>query len=229
MIAVLVILTIGVFVVVEAVLRWTARRQPNPQPGEHRAMETPAFAPELLPGLFVHSGHTWMEILRSGHVRVGVDEFARRALGGVDEVELPRVGERVRQGDPMVVLARGAQRLTLPAPVSGTVEQCQDAIANDEQPAHAWVCDLVPSRLGYELGQLRVADAATQWMRQEIRRLADWISVEPSTAAGTAYQDGGSPVDGFLAHLDAGACRDFQGRFLDGGRRDTSAGSDPVS
>ena len=218
MIAILVILTVAVFVAVEAVLRLSAPRRPAQFPATAAAVP---FAPELKRGLFVHPGHTWVEILRSGRVRVGVDEFACRALGGVDGVRLPSVGEQVQQGGPMVVLERGDQRLSLPAPVSGTVAQCQSAIAAEGQPAHAWVCELQPARLGYELGQLRVADAAGQWMRQEIRRLAEWIGALPSPVPGVAHQDGGVPVDGFLAHLDPGACREFQGRFLDRALWDT--------
>ena len=212
MIAILVILTVVIFVAVQGVLRWTV-----PRPRRLASVNQPTvatFAPELLSGLFVHPGHMWVEILRSGNVRVGVDEFARRALGGVDAVELPRVGARVQQGAPMMVLRRGSQRLTLPAPVSGTVEQCSDTIATGAQPAHAWVCDLQPTRLGHELGELRVASGAGEWLRQEVRRVSDWVGALPTPVPGVAHQDGGSPVDGFLAHLDAPACSDFQRRFL---------------
>ncbi len=47
-------------------------------------------------GAFVSDGHAWARIEASGQVRVGLDDFARKALGKIERVELPANGATVQ-------------------------------------------------------------------------------------------------------------------------------------
>src|SRR3989304_2852889 len=73
----------------------------------------------LHPGLFYHPGHTWVMPQGNGMVRIGLDDFGRRLVDGVQGVELPREGARVRQGEAAVQLDCGQKRARLPSPVDG--------------------------------------------------------------------------------------------------------------
>ena len=220
MVAIFVVLTILLLVGVDVLLE--RRRQPReaaqlaPQPGAHLVPE-----PALPAGLFIHPGHTWAEILRSGSVRVGLDDFVRHALGRPDHLILRQPGEQVRQGDPLLTLERNGRQFVLKAPLSGTIESSNQTLAAHpeslERSAYGenWTYTLRPDRLGEEIGLLQVAERASRWLDAELRRLADWVGSLAPAQPGVAMQDGGLPVSGILTQLDETACRDFQQQFLD--------------
>lgn len=215
MVAIFVVLTILLLVAVDAIFERRRRPQETPAPVPHRQPE-----PVLPAGLFVHPGHTWAEILRSGLVRVGLDDFVRYALGRPDCLILRQPGEQVRQGEPMLTLERAGRRLTLPAPVSGVVQR-----SNEQLTAHPevldrgaygerWAYTLKPSQLGEEIGALQVAEKATAWLKGEMQALAAWVEGLAQMRPGVAMQDGGTPVFGTLNQVDENAWQDFQEKFL---------------
>ena len=68
----------------------------------------------------LHSSHSWACMLPRG-VLVGADDLVQAALGPVERVDLPAIGQRVEQGDPLFVLRRGDRSLEVRAPITGTV------------------------------------------------------------------------------------------------------------
>lgn len=71
--------------------------------------------------------HEWVVRLGEGRVRVGITEYAQRALGDLVYVELPPVGTFLRRGDSlgMVESVKGASDVY--APVSGIVQALNNA------------------------------------------------------------------------------------------------------
>ena len=227
MVAIIVVLTVIVFIVVDGLLRIVtqkvhaskikkggaavdvglersrkrqAPRQAVSAPGRHGEPEL-----ALPAGLFVHPGHTWAEILRSGQARVGLDDFVRYALGRPDRLILRQPGEQVRQGEPMLTVEQAGRQLVLPAPVSGMIEDRNEQLAvhPDALEGRAygenWAYTLKPSRLGAEIGSLKVAEKACTWLREEMQRLIAWIGTLPHARPGVAMQDGGTLVFGVLS------------------------------
>ena len=47
------------------------------------------------PDLNYHRGHTWVREEKDGLLTIGLDEFASRCLGDLDEVILPPVGTKL--------------------------------------------------------------------------------------------------------------------------------------
>ncbi len=39
-------------------------------------------------GLFFHKGHTWINLLTSGHVKLGMDDFSKKSIGKIDMINL---------------------------------------------------------------------------------------------------------------------------------------------
>jgi CheY-like chemotaxis protein len=146
-------------------------------------------------GAFLSEGHTWARIEPNGQVRAGLDDFARKALGALDGVDLPRRGETARQGEPLFTVRRGARSARFCAPLSGRVVQINEALLRDparsvESPYDlGWVCLLQPSDLAGELGRLRIGQPVVAWLQEEILRrralpggaadaLDDWTVLE---------------------------------------------------
>src|SRR5512133_1649099 len=53
-----------------------------------------------------HSGHSWLVRERQNVVRVGADEFAAALAGKVDQIELPKPGQWIRQGQKVISFIR---------------------------------------------------------------------------------------------------------------------------
>ncbi len=90
MVIILLALTVFVLVAADLVIRWRLARRPKPDATPATSVMDLLFLdlqPErfALPGgLFFHRGHTWVNLLFSGQVKVGVDDFLQRLLGHID-------------------------------------------------------------------------------------------------------------------------------------------------
>jgi glycine cleavage system H protein len=130
-------------------------------------------------GAFFSSGHVWVRIEPNGQVRVGLDDFARKALGTVEQVELPKVGETLRRGEPLFGVRREEQRAHFAAPLGGRVIQINGALVDEpgrvsQSPYdRGWVCLIQPADLAGELPALRIGQPVVAWYQEEIARLRE--------------------------------------------------------
>jgi CheY-like chemotaxis protein len=128
-------------------------------------------------GAFLSSGHTWARIDPDGRVVVGLDDFARKALGKVERIELPPAGEEARLGEVLFTLRRGTQMLRIPSPLSGRIAHVNEDLRREvsllltSPYEHGWVCILQPGRLAAELPTLRIGKPVIAWYQEEIARL----------------------------------------------------------
>ena len=128
-------------------------------------------------GAFLSDGHAWARIESWGHVRIGLDDFARKALGPIDRVDLPAKGTNVRRGTPLFTLHRGGTAVRVLAPLSGRVEEVNGELVKHpdwiwQSPYDGgWVCLLDAADLAAELAALRIGKPVVDWYRAEITRL----------------------------------------------------------
>jgi CheY-like chemotaxis protein len=148
-------------------------------------------------GAFLSGGHAWVRLELDGQVRVGLDDFARKALGAIEAFDLPESGNEVHRGDPLFAVRRGQHVAHFAAPLSGKVTRVNTALA--AEPARAnqspydrgWVCLLQPTDLHGELTGLRIGKPVVDWYQEEVDRLrqaggpaengapaVDWETVE---------------------------------------------------
>ena len=158
--------------------RIEALRQPTVRiVSPSQAEETPANEFAIPGGAFIAPGHTWVRIEPAGQVKVGIDDFADKALGSIGAVELPQAGQAVRCGQPLFSLTRGAERVTFMAPVSGKVLHLNSAVVAEpslvtQSPyREGWVCQIEPADLSAELGELRIGKPVVAWYGEELGRL----------------------------------------------------------
>ena len=158
-------------------------------------------------GAFVSSGHAWARIDPGGQVWTGLDDFARKAIGAVDRVELPSPGTTVRRGETLFTVRRGSETLHVPSPLSGEVTQTNRGL--EEQPKlivqspydRGWACLVKPSDLANDLAGLRIGRPVVKWYQDEVTRLRThlaangqatgrWDELEPRFfGAGTAVNE----------------------------------------
>ncbi|MBE0557951.1 MAG: glycine cleavage system protein H [Proteobacteria bacterium] len=179
-------------------------------------------------GIFLASGHTWAEVLSNGHARVGVDDFVRKLVGKIDRVQILPVRSKVKRAEPMCTLHQAGRDLTVRAPLSGTIVNVNPRAADSPSSLNAdsyvagWLAVIEPSDLASEIKFMRVADEASAWLRQELRRFRDFIEehIRPSgmegeyATAGNTLLDGGAPVAGLLGKVGPDTWRGFEREFL---------------
>jgi glycine cleavage system H lipoate-binding protein len=130
-------------------------------------------------GAFLSDGHVWARLEPSGRVRIGVDDFAHRALGRLERLEPPVESTAVRRGEPIFAARRGTMIVRFAAPLSGRVTQVNAGlVANAGSSAESpydggWVCLLEPSDLAGELAMLRIGKPAVEWYQAQIVRLRE--------------------------------------------------------
>lgn len=128
-------------------------------------------------GAFLAPSHAWARIEPGGQVRIGIDDFARKALGNLDRVLLPEAGREVRQGEILFTLKQGTEELHFAAPLSGKVVKRNEILAADPKPIlqsaydKGWILQIQPKDLAVELPALKIGKAAVAWYQEEIARL----------------------------------------------------------
>jgi len=91
------------------------------------------------------SDHEWAR-LDGEDVRIGITDFAQDALGDVVFVQVPDVGSAVKAGDSLGEVESTKSVSDLYAPVSGTVVEVNDSLAdapqslNDDPYGDGWIC-----------------------------------------------------------------------------------------
>jgi glycine cleavage system H protein len=217
MTAFLVILTILGFIGVDAVVM-AFRRHRTEVP---MAMQlAPMLEPRPPQGIFLDPMHAWVRITTDGTLRVGIDDFLSEALGEIEAVEAPPRGAQVKRGDPLLKLKVRGRSLVVSAPTPGEV-----VAVNDHALAQPWTVTRDPYGVGWVVAlwtrdhheaikPLRIGSAATAFLRQEMQRLADFLTPAGTPATVPLLADGGVPGKGALASVDDARWDTFQKEFL---------------
>jgi len=219
MTAILVILTILVFIGVDAVVM-AVRRSHAPAAVRAAVPVTPMLEPRPPQGIFLDPHHSWVRITTDGTLRVGIDDFLSEVVGEIDGVEAPARGAQIKRGEPLLKLHAKGKTLVVPAPASGEV-----VAVNDHVAAQPWTVTRDPYGVGWVVAlwsrdqheaikPLRIGSAATAFLRQEMQRLADFLTPTGTLATVPLLADGGVPRKGALGSLDGERWDAFQEEFL---------------
>jgi glycine cleavage system H protein len=166
--------------------------------------------------LSYHPGHSWIVRERRNVVRVGADEFAAALLGKIENIELPKPGAWVRQGQKVLSFFRDGVKTEMVSPTEGEVMEVNAEILNN--PAVLWQD---PYGKGWLLS-VHVPDEEntgrnlvpkgllSQWMRDAVERL---YATQPALA-GAVAADGGRPADDVFAALPDANWKELTAEFF---------------
>jgi glycine cleavage system H protein len=220
MVALAVILFAITLLTIDLVIQARQKKYPLMSPALRTAEK--ADVVRMPKSIFFHPAHTWARMEGADAVTVGLDDFIQKAVGAIDKVYLPMIGQKVRQGDPVITVHHGDRKLSLVAPVSGRVF----AINNDvlDNPAliasnpyeEGWLFRIEPDQLATSLSLLSIAENAVSWIRAEAMRFREFLASQTvqHPELGVTMLDGGVPVADALEHLDDGGLRQFEHDFL---------------
>jgi glycine cleavage system H lipoate-binding protein len=143
-------------------------------------------------GHFFHLGHTWARIERGGRIRVGLDDFAMKLFGPVDNIDLPLTGEALKFSEVGLAFERMGKQAAALAPISGVVTAVnyqaskKPRLVKDEPYNEGWLMVLDPVSMKDNLTDLLYGKESTDWLHAEHMRLVEMVS-----EVGLTYADGG--------------------------------------
>ncbi len=217
MTVVLFILTVAVFIGIEAIRLHMARSHETAGAGS----AVRAFSDIRIPqGLFLGENHTWARLTPLGEMQLGMDELLSQAIGGADRVDLPTAGAKISRGDTLATVYRRGRTLKLTSPIDGTVVTANTALNTsarslEEDPyGSAWLLRVWPEDHASALGTFKVGQSAVQWLRRETQRFCDFLSTRTDPdLMGMAMADGAHPIIGSAQSLDDDAFVAFEKEF----------------
>ena len=154
-------------------------------------------------GFYYHMGHSWSRFEHGGRTRVGMDEFATRVFGPAKGVDLPGLGEEVRQHSVGWAFSRDGHEAGVLSPVSGTVLAVNHMAREHPEIVHqdpynkGWLLIVEPAMPKRNVKGLYFGRESVQWMENESQKLLSLMGPE--------YED--------LAATGAALVSDFFGNF----------------
>jgi glycine cleavage system H lipoate-binding protein len=168
-------------------------------------------------GYLLSKYHTWVHPEERA-VKVGIDNFAVKALGNIFIKNIVNPGNAVKKGDTIIKAEVHGQQINFKSPVSGTIKAVNKLLfGNTVKDAYGKDWGLVIEKESNGEGLLS-GSQAHHWLKKEMRRLKDFLaesSLAPESVGVTMY-DGGNIVEGVLSSLSGKVIPDFEEEFLSG-------------
>jgi glycine cleavage system H lipoate-binding protein len=171
--------------------------------------EASAFSMNVVGGfktpahLAYHPGHTWAMKESRQVVRVGLDDFAARVVGQIEQIDLPARGRWLRQGERGWTIGRGAHRFEMLSPIEGEVIDINPEVLRNPSLAHqdpygaGWLVAVQAPAVDGNMKNLLHGRLAQRWMEESVGALHSRLS--PGSEA--RLQDGGQAIGDVLSLL----------------------------
>ncbi len=188
------------------------RLQAEPIPVHARSHES-GF--EMAEDFYYHEGHTWAKPEYGGRVRIGLDDFAQKLIGKLAKIELPNIGQLVRQGEVGFQVRRNGEIAKVLCPVDGIVSNLNDSlqsqphIANESCYEKGWLFTVEPVKLRSNLKSLYYGQEAHNFINEESEKLFAMAHEDLRVAA-----DGGVSAQDIFQELEGENWAKFVKTFL---------------
>ena len=177
-------------------------------------------------GLFFSKNHTWVYLEKSGHVKIGIDDFLQKVVGEIQVVPLKSSGDQVKRGDVLAEITREGRKLKILSPVSGEITEnnLEESNLNLGLPESdpydkGWFYSLKPTNWKAETSGFFLAEEATKWINAELSRVKDFLNISVAKYSGdpsmAVLQEGGELQINPLSEMQPEIWNDFQKEFLE--------------
>ena len=125
-------------------------------------------------GVFISEGHSWACVDQDGTVKIGIDDFAKKIIGSIDDVELPNLGMKVEKGQPLFSIKQGRRMLTFNSPITGNVTNVNTKLLDEIDSLNYstyeknWFCSIDAENLDVELPTLKIGKSAVNLYQKDI-------------------------------------------------------------
>jgi glycine cleavage system H lipoate-binding protein len=149
-------------------------------------------------------------------VVIGVDDFTQKLLGTPDNIQLPKIGANIKQGEQGWKLQFNEKVIDVLSPINGEVVEVNSALlenpelANGDPYQKGWLLKVKPSKLTTDLKNLLSGALARAWIEDNVNKL----SARMTGNLGIVLQDGGLPISGFAREISHEHWDDLAREFL---------------
>lgn len=154
-------------------------------------------------GFYFHSGHTWASLDSGGFIRVGMDDFAFKVLGGPDGFDLPLIGQELNCSKPGWGIKRNQNIGDILSPINGVITKVnfdvtkRPDIPGEDPYADGWLFTVHNSDLKGAVKELMKDESGEEWLDTEVTTLEKMIE----DVAGPLSADGGYIVSDVYGNL----------------------------
>ncbi len=130
-------------------------------------------------GVFISEGHTWAAVAQDGSVKIGIDDFAKKLIGEIDDIEFPNLGMNAIKGQPIFSIKQNNRVARFNSPISGVVSKINYELKEDLHSLNYsvydknWICSIDADKLETELPQLKIGKNAVDFYQNEIDKFID--------------------------------------------------------
>jgi glycine cleavage system H protein len=207
MTVIMVLLTFAIFLLIDYVRGQKLAKQPVPQVARHE--NASRVVPAMVAGFQVpenvryHAGHTWALSESTEMVRVGMDDFASKLIGKIENITLPQRGRWVRQGQKICTIFRDGKSVDMVSPIEGTITDINEAVVKNPELARkdpygeGWLVTVQAPDSKINFRNLLGGTLARLWTESSALQLRNKVPM----LAGALAQDGGVAVDDLTAHV----------------------------
>jgi glycine cleavage system H lipoate-binding protein len=208
MTVIMVLLTFAIFLLIDFVRgHKQLAKQPVLQAVRHE--NASRVVPAMVAGFEVpdnvryHAGHTWALSESREMVRVGMDDFASKLIGKIENIALPQRGRWVRQGQKIWTIFRDGKSVDMVSPIEGTITDVNEAAAKNPDLARkdpygeGWLVTVQAPDSKINFRNLLGGTLARLWTESSALQLRNKMPM----LAGALAQDGGVAVDDLTAHM----------------------------
>jgi glycine cleavage system H protein len=127
---------------------------------------------EVPEGLYYSKDFGWIKI-EGDKLRMGITDYAQKALREIVYAELPSAGTEVKQGEPYGTLESVKAVSDLVAAVSGVITEVNDEVQskpetlNEDPYGKGWLIVIKPANLQAELANIMDFAKAVEWHKAQ--------------------------------------------------------------
>ena len=132
---------------------------------------------------FFHPRHFWLQMLNQERCRVGFDLIAASIIGSIEQIELPKSGDRIEQDKPCGSFIKQGREFGILAPVTGEVTAVNESLTSWpnrlqlEPMEEGWLFEVKPESLRSELSGFRRGSKLWSWYVNEILKLDNKLAL----------------------------------------------------
>lgn len=144
-------------------------------------------------GYYFHRGHTWVKIEEGSSVRIGIDDFALRLMGPLDNIVAPLMGKTIMRDEASISVKREGHRAAMLSPLSGIVMAINPALredgtlANSSPYSDGWVMKVQADNLREDIKHLMINQESEKFITEQVDLLYDLVE----KVSGPLAADGG--------------------------------------